>query len=274
MDEVLNYAASFPLLDELGVDNEGLQQGRLTLNTRDGEYVFGKGSLFSTEIKESQRLVWGNIHAVEHVERLEHGSLLSKRHGIAIHLPKPLKVGGELRESLVFWMSKSDTEAFVAAQKKMAANRQAIQELLATIERELKSRGKMSLKEIAEDHIDLLSSAVGEPLDSRKAIIAMQTYVECLIAENRLSGVIDPEKMEYVDRDFIVRQQRIINVQLDFNSLMLQLGKKGVSLTSIQCTQCGSPCKIPETGTMFKCEACGATIMVTDVFETFKAFLE
>jgi DNA-directed RNA polymerase subunit RPC12/RpoP len=65
-----------------------------------------------------------------------------------------------------------------------------------------------------------------------------------------------------------------VNIQLDFNTLIQQLGNKGISLTSIQCTQCGSPCGIPGTGTTVKCQACGATIMVTDVFEKFKTFLE
>ena len=117
---------------------------------------------------------------------------------------------------------------------------------------------------------------MGESLDSEKAINVVKVFIEQQIVDGKLFGAIDVEKMEYVDRDSLFQEQRIVsvNVQMDFNSWMQQLGNKGIALTNIQCTQCGSPCMIPETGSVLVCESCNATIQVIDVFKKFKAFLE
>ena len=276
MSEIVNITASFPILDELGLDGEGLEKGRLILNPATGEYVFGKSSRFSSDIKTGQRYFWGDIRSVKYVERMEHGSLLSKKHGIAIHLHDPLKIGDSYREFLVLWTSKNDADAFMAAYRTVSISHGQSKELHAAIERKLKTTGRVSIKAFAEEHLDLISRVMGETLDLEKAINVVKVFIEQQIVENKLYGVIDVDKMEYVDRDFLVQEQRIvsINVQMDFNSLLQQLGNKGIALTNIQCTQCGSPCQIPETGSVLICASCNATIQVTDVFEKFKEFLE
>ena len=123
---------------------------------------------------------------------------------------------------------------------------------------------------------EAINRVMGESLDQDRATHVVKVFIEQQIVDDELTGIIDAEKMEYVDRDFLVHEQRIIsvNVQMDFNSLMQQLGNKGIALTNIQCTQCGSPCQIPETGSVLVCQSCNATIQVTDVFEKFKEFLE
>ena len=276
MSETLNFAASFPVLDEYGFDGEGLEKGRLILDPNTGGYIFGKPSPLSTEIKPTKRWVYGDIRKVKHVEMVEHGSLLSKRYGIAIHIHDPIKFGDDYRSVFMFWTSKSDATAFMEGYRKVSAALTQKKELHDAIERKLKTTGRVSIKEFAEEHLDLINRVMGESLDQDRATHVVKAFIEQQIVDDELTGIIDAEKMEYVDRDFLIREQRVVsvNVQMDFNSLLQQLGNKGIALTNIQCTQCGSPCQIPETGSVLVCESCNATIQVTDVFEKFKAFLE
>lgn len=134
MSEIINIAASFQILDELGLDSEGLEKGRLILNPAIVEYAFGKSPLFSSDIKTGQRYFWWDVRSTKYVERMEHGSLLSKKHGIAIHLHDPQKIDNSYRDFLVLRTSKSDADAFMAVYRTVLFSHEQSKELHAAIE--------------------------------------------------------------------------------------------------------------------------------------------
>ncbi len=104
------------------------------------------------------------------------------------------------------------------------------------------------------------------------------TDVEDMISSNIeakfYDGFIDRKEHKYTDKLLVTKTQKIINIDVDFNSIIDQLGSKGIQLQAIQCPQCGHSCDIPSGGTMFKCPACGSTIKSIDMIETFKGLLE
>lgn len=116
---------------------------------------------------------------------------------------------------------------------------------------------------------------------SKRDALSRNDYIELIIGilrelidEGRLTGIVDREKQKYYDRDFAVKEQRVVNVQVDFNALVSQLGNKGVVLNSIQCTQCGASLTLPRSGCKFYCSSCGSLIQVADLFEKFKSILD
>lgn len=62
-------------------------------------------------------------------------------------------------------------------------------------------------------------------------------------------------------------------VVVDFAQLTSQLGKKGMSLTVIDCPNCGGKVDVPKSGNVFTCKYCGKNIHAVDVFEKFKGIL-
>lgn len=99
----------------------------------------------------------------------------------------------------------------------------------------------------------------------------MGEFLEDNIEQGELEGFIDMNIFEYRDKSLVV--QKIVNISMDFNQLISQLGNKGVQLTNISCTQCGHACDLPDSGSVFICPACGTPIKVTDIFEKFKGIL-
>ncbi|NMB62622.1 MAG: hypothetical protein GYA18_09845 [Chloroflexi bacterium] len=86
-------------------------------------------------------------------------------------------------------------------------------------------------------------------------------------------GFIDRKEHKYTDKLLVTKTQKIINIDIDFNSIIDQLGSKGIQLQAIQCPQCGHACDVPSSGSLFKCPACGAIIKATDMIEKFKGLL-
>ena len=104
------------------------------------------------------------------------------------------------------------------------------------------------------------------------------TDVEDMISSNIevkfYDGFVDRKEHKYTDKLLITKTQKIINIDVDFNSIIDQLGSKGIQLQAIQCPQCGHACDIPSSGSIFKCPACGSSIKATDMIEKFKSLLE
>ena len=280
---------SYPQKSQWGLLEGGklspeMTKGILVLDRERDKIVFGQPSLLSRKLKESQvRLSFGPL-AYEDVTVTDNGALLLKKYAVVFKLKEPDSDGWD---RWVFWGSRSDVEAFAKACKELresnvqhfsaVARREGRYELLVeSVEADCKSRGKVSLRELARKHHERAKELVDAKLDTEDdALIWVEVIVENAIRDGTLSGIIDEEEMEYVDRDFIVREQRVVNVsvQLDFNNLVQQLGNKGVSLSTIECPQCGGTCTVPESGTAFRCEFCKATVKATDIFEKFKGIL-
>lgn len=119
--------------------------------------------------------------------------------------------------------------------------------------------------------------ARGEPRETGSGVLYAELVndLERAIADGRLGGVIDRDKGEYRDRDFIVREQRVVhlNVAVDFNALVTQLGGKGIALQSIECPACGARTDGVPEGAYFVCGHCRTTVRAVDVFERFRGIL-
>ena len=139
-----------------------------------------------------------------------------------------------------------------------------------------KSDGRIDIKDYCEKNFKYIRefrvNPILEPMDF---VYTVEAFIKNQISDDNLNGVIDTQRHLYTDRDLIVHEQRNINIniQMDFNSLVQQLGNKGILLTSVQCPQCGSPCDLPSSGDHFNCKSCGSSVHVTDIFEKFKSFL-
>jgi DNA-directed RNA polymerase subunit RPC12/RpoP len=59
-----------------------------------------------------------------------------------------------------------------------------------------------------------------------------------------------------------------------FSWLRDYMQKGGLVLSVYKCPSCGGQVKIPDKGNSAKCEHCGANVLVTDVFEKVKQFIE
>lgn len=131
--------------------------------------------------------------------------------------------------------------------------------------------GKLEFQPITSLSYDLKS--ISHNLTLEMCADFFEKLLREMIVQGILTGLLEKEKRQYVDRNFAIKEQRVMNVNLDFNNLVAQLGNKGVVLNSIQCPQCGAPCKLPPSGDKFFCGACGCAIQATDLFEKFKGIL-
>ena len=149
--------------------------------------------------------------------------------------------------------------------------------LVDKILKECKASGKLDIKGFALENIKLFRVMnSNSDLSVYKTVEIIENVITSMIDDNELTGIINKKTNEYIDRQLIAAEQKVVNVnvQMDFSPLLQSLGNKGITVTSIECPKCGSPASVPEEGSMFSCEACGSTIKVTDVYEMFKAFLD
>lgn len=121
--------------------------------------------------------------------------------------------------------------------------------------------------------LQLIDASQSEFHGKENWITDLENIITGYIERGYLNGLLDREKHTYTDRSLLVRTQRIINIEVDFNSILQQLGNKGINLQAIQCPQCGHSCDIPASGSTFTCPACSTAIKATDIFEKFKGFL-
>jgi hypothetical protein len=222
----------------------------------------------------------------EQVSFVNHGDegTIIKKHFISV-MPKDMDF--EINRMETFYCSADEADRFI---KIWEENDEPIRQkelddemkedwkkqFFDSLYEECKSTGRVQLLPYINDHLFEIQRFLGEDVIVAESYLPdVFQYISKLISEDILPGLLDKNKIEYTDRQLITHEERIINVnvQMDFNSLINQLGNKGIMLTSFQCPQCGSPCTIPKTGSSFKCESCGDTIEVTDVFDKFKGIL-
>jgi hypothetical protein len=151
--------------------------------------------------------------------------------------------------------------------------------LRGEIVRECKSSAYVDLLSLSTRYLDKIRFfltrmvANSDALTAEDGVKFLSGAIREMIFKGELEGIIDQNKMQYVDRDFGVKEQRVINVQMDFNTLVAQLGNKGILLSSIQCPKCGAACSLPKVGSMLVCDHCGNLIQVTDIFDKFKGII-
>jgi hypothetical protein len=271
-----------PQDSELGLSGtkltENMLEGILILDEEQELVVFGKKNVLKA-VSSVVNMLGGKENIVSFTEGeffykvsakhraylSDNGATFIKKHCLVIELPAP--VAG--RNRLVFWGSKTDLETFLTSISTHRQQHETVQEMLRLCVAEGRATGRLDLADFLRRHPEFVDGDESEA----ESMETVRTIFQNLIATGELAGVL--EGNAYVDRDYIVRQQKTVsvNVQLDFNSLLCQLGQKGISITAVQCPQCKTNCTLPAAGTQFNCEACGALIRVTDVFDKFKAFL-
>jgi hypothetical protein len=159
-----------------------------------------------------------------------------------------------------------------ALQSRIAQWRSAFLTALMT---ECKAIGRVDLLQFIHQHLhEVRFIEQNQSLTAEAYLPKLESILAGEILAGKLSGVLDKQKHFYIDRDFLVREQRVVTIQMDFNQLLAQLGDKGIALTSIQCPQCGGSCDIPDSGSIFTCRYCKASIHALDVFEKFKSILD
>lgn len=268
------------------------KQVRLVIDTNGmGEAYWGIPTMFSQEIKETKKMdsisiIFNSAKkcAINSLEFKEEGSFLNKEYFLQLHT----------YQYISFKVSKRDGQKFFDTYKKYindvekskVLSKEYQSDCDSLIVKKLKVSGKINLHEFSKKVTPKLEKILlkhyPEDLTALTSPETKESYyfdfvkkwVEDSIDCDDLSGIIN-ENDEYVDRDLIVKEQKItqVNIQMDFNSLLQQLGNKGVMVSSIQCPQCKAACTIPHTGAIFNCESCGTQIKVTDVFDKFKGIL-
>jgi DNA-directed RNA polymerase subunit RPC12/RpoP len=69
------------------------------------------------------------------------------------------------------------------------------------------------------------------------------------------------------------KKKERVQLVVDFSMLKDYMEKGGLVLQKIKCPECGAPFTLPTTGNQTKCEHCGNTIYVQDVFEKIKSLI-
>ncbi len=64
-----------------------------------------------------------------------------------------------------------------------------------------------------------------------------------------------------------------LHVMMDFSFLKSYMEKGGLAVTTIKCSNCAAPMKMPESGDAIVCSNCGQTNYVQDIFEKVKALI-
>lgn len=270
---------------EAGGSSQDLDWGRLVLDQA-GTVMFAKGKLFPRELKPTDDIRFSHILVPDDVVSVVETGLLLKTYYLGI---RSAGTGSDIKEVITgatyFLCSKRDAERFKAAcdsitegerlQEREEEERGQLEEYLdkLIIER-CKATGRMDVAAVAEQNLDSIRRIEEMPgLSLAAATDFVSQHLQRFIIADVLTGLLDRETLQYVDRDLIIKEQRVVHVQLDFNELLQQLGSKGVALSSITCPRCGGGCSVPDSGTSFSCEFCGSTIHVMDIFETFKGIL-
>jgi len=282
---------------ELGSDKIAFQdKARMILDSEDLTIYIGKPKLFSRDVPSTRRWIKIGLDALESIDLYDDGKLIMKNYYIQIQLKSPFPSGYNLLRRdglssedgvLVLWTSKSEGEMFLRNYNALLLDRAVKErdreEIKNNQERYIlalfKSSGKINLVEFAKKNRDNIHKCLfdkdiySQPLSDEVSLRILKDIVRSYITDNKLNGVIDEQTNEYTDRDFIERKQKVVSVNMDFNTLVQQLGNKGINLTAIQCPQCQATCTVPPEGTRFQCESCDAVIEITDIIEKFRSFL-
>lgn len=258
---------------------------RLVVERERGVIYGGPPKLFGRDVPAASRLFELDIVDVE-IEMFGTGGLL-KRWRLSIGL-------GQGTEPFAwFELAKGDAEAVldaVQAWHERVARAMERQDRREALINSFKAAGVVDLRRYVEENLAELehSSPVGpelfqrsrergDPPDWNAGVLLAELVadLERAVVDGRLSGVIDPEKAEYRDRDHIVREQRVVNVNvaIDFNGLVTQLGGKGIALHGIECPGCGATTAGVPEGSYFVCQHCRSTVRAVDVFERFRGIL-
>ena len=258
------------------------KKGRLILegNVPEGNQVrFGKPSFMSSDVPADK--VYLKFRLRRHVGV----SVEEKPNGVMIMIfpedystpDRPRREDWDPLDAEAYWFncSKADANSLVDACQPFIDAEKLGLEIEKDLFKACKTTGKLSIAEFVDNNLDRIRSAAMEPnLPKEDGVGLARWTLEGFITKGSLSGLYDEKRLEYTDRDLLVRQQRVVTVQMDFNLLVQQLGNKGVVLSSIKCPQCGAGSTVPESGSMLTCGSCGSAIHVTDVLENFKGLLE
>ena len=182
-------------------------------------------------------------------------------------------------EVLAFLASRGDGKRFCSSFDRYRAAVMMSVPPISFVKRLCKLRGQASIEVILSEWADSWHQPVEQglsPYSEAGSAAYVRGVIEELILKDDIQGVFDADLQSYVSREFVVRTTRSvnINVELDFNAVLHQLGSKGVSLTSIRCPHCGGACELPNGGLdQFQCEYCHSIVRVTDVFAQFRDLL-
>ncbi len=276
------------------------EKGRLVLDFVNSVVYFGKPKLLSTDVPPTSIQFSIPLEDVESAHLFDDGSLIMKKYYLQIRIRRNLLdtydewiENGVLSEdgALIIWTSRRDGETFSWAYNRFLSDvKTEVQEdediaknIEVNILSPFKASTRVDLVEFTEANRDRIREYISRPDDDDLSQALLDTdelellkvIVRSLISHNKLNGVIDEKTNEYIDRDFIEKTQKIVNVnvELNFDALLKQLGNKGINLTAFQCPQCHANCTVPPSGTSFQCQSCDAVIKITDIFEKFKHFL-
>ena len=112
------------------------------------------------------------------------------------------------------------------------------------------------------------------------------TKVQAKSEADALQAQLD-ERMASLSKDIVselseLHEQRLhpkqvslnVNVDLDFKGLRDEMDKGGLMLAAVKCPRCGAGLDLPQTGSLIRCEYCGATIHAADFFDQLKGLLK
>jgi len=258
---------------------------RLVVDRERGVIYGGPAKLFGREVPAASRLFELDVVQVE-LEMFSTGGLL-KRWRMSIGLGQGTEPFAWLE------LAKGDAEAVldaVRAWHERVARHAERQDRREALIDSFKAKGVVDLKAYVRENSHWLEQIsdvgpafsertreAGDPAEWNAGVLleSLVTDLEQAIVEGRLSGVLDRDKGEYRDRDFIVREQRVVtvNVAIDFNALVTQLGGKGIALHGIECPGCGATTAGVPEGSYFVCQHCRSTVRAVDVFERFRGIL-
>ena len=69
------------------------------------------------------------------------------------------------------------------------------------------------------------------------------------------------------------KQKERVHVLLDFSFVKEYMGKGGLVMQTVKCTECGASVSLPESGNQVTCGHCGSTLYAQDIFDKVKALI-
>jgi RNase P subunit RPR2 len=94
------------------------------------------------------------------------------------------------------------------------------------------------------------------------------------IAETCTSYITKEEYEKNCLNGQVSKENKDIQIILDFSSLKDIMAKGGLVMTTYKCPNCGGMVNIPEAGKVLMCQYCGAPIKPVDIFEKIKSIIQ
>jgi ribosomal protein S27E len=69
------------------------------------------------------------------------------------------------------------------------------------------------------------------------------------------------------------KQKDRVQILLDFSFVKDYMGKGGLVMQTVKCTECGANVTLPESGNQVNCEHCGSILYAQDIFDKIKALI-